>query len=246
MRLLGRLREPTPDLVDKIKKLEQRISNLETNSRIGNTSVDTGSFRVNTGETNKFQVYVDGIKQMQIGSEGGVPDIRIWRPNGLTAFFMTRFANRDIIGLQDDNLHTIVGDDAVSGFGLARPFIPVPFYDDLQFAPARTTTSATFTNLQWATYNIQHPWLYITSLVRCSDGTTGGEIIVNVNGNTVLPTTTTIPVGSNALFDQFINFATYGTGYGGNVEVTIAARRTAGVGTIGVRTVYAYGRESPL
>lgn len=243
---MGRFREIPPDIVEVLKGYERRISNLETNARAGYTAADTGTQVFNTSDEQKFEIDINGVKQVEIGSEGGAPEMRIWRSNGLTALFLTKFAGREIIGMQDGTLHTIVGDDAVTGFGLARPYLPVPFYDDLQFAPARTTTSATFSNLQWATFNVQHPWLYIASLVRCSDGTTGGEIIVNVNGDTVLTTTTTIPVGSNALFDQSVNFASLGTGYGIDVEVTVAARRTAGAGNIGVRVVYAYGKESPL
>lgn len=247
MRPLGRSRDVDVDLLDKIKKLEQRIRNLETNSRAGHTSVDMGAMRVNTSDDSKFQIYIEGIKQVEIGASNGAPEMRFWRANGLTAFFMTRFADRDIIGMQDNSLHTIFGDDAITGFGLSRPWLTIPFYDDLQFAPARTTTSATFANLQWATYNVQHPFVFVTSLVRTSDGTTGGELILKINGNVVNSTTTSIPLGYNSLLTQSINFAYHGgIPHGEDCELVVAARRTAGAGNIGVRVVHAYGRQTPL
>lgn len=239
---MGRLRDIAPDFLEKFKKLEKRVSNLETNNRAGQTSVDSGGFRINVNEDNEFEIYIDGTLRFKAASD----EIRFFRPDGLTAFFLTEFANRYIIGLQDNSLHTILGDDAITGFGLSRPWLTIPFYDDLQFAPARTTTSATFANLQWATYNVQHPFVFVTSLVRASDGTTGGDIILKVNGNVVTSSLTAIPVGSNALFTTSINFAYYGVPFGEDCELVVAARRTAGAGNLGVRVVHAYGRETPL
>lgn len=242
MNQLSRLREPTPDILDQIKKLTKRVSNLETNNRAGQTSVDSGGFRINVNADNEFEIYIDGTLRFKASSD----DIRYFRPDGLTAFFLTEFANRYIIGFQDNSLHTVMGDDAITGFGLARPWIPIPFYDDLQFVPDRTTTSASYVNLQWAKYNVQHPFVFVQSLVRASDGTTGGDIILKVNGTQVNTTATPIPVGSNTTFTQSINFAYYGVAHGEDVEIVVAARRTAGAGTIGVRTVHAYGRSTPL
>jgi len=243
MNPLGRLRESNPDLIEKIKKLEQRIKNLETNPRVGGASVDAGGFRINVNPDNQFEVYIDGTLRFKMASD----DIRFLRPDGLTAFFLTEFAERYVVGFQDNSLHTVMGDDAITGFGLSRPFIPFPFYDDHQFAPARTTTSATYVNLQWSTYNVQHPFVFVTSLVRTSDGTTGGELILKINGNVVTSTTTAIPLGYNALLTQSINFAYHGgIAHGEDCELVVSARRTAGAGNIGVRTVHAYGRSTPL
>lgn len=243
---MGRLREPGPDLLEKIKQLEQRIRNLETNNRAGFTSADSGMQVFNTSDENKFQIYINGAKQVDVGSNGGTPDIRILRSNGLTALFLVKFADREIIGLQDGSLHTIVADDAVTGFGLARPWLPIPFYDDIQFAPARTTASATFVDLQYANYMIQQPFVFVNSLVVSSDGTTSGEIALTVNGDLLPETIVPIPVGSNAIFVHGINFAWYGINYGETCELVVQARRTAGAGTIGVRTVHAYGRDTPI
>lgn len=238
---MGRLREIQPDLLDTLKKHEARIKNLETNSRASSTSMD-GGFRINVTANNEFEIYIDGTCRFRVSSD----DIRFLRPDGLTAFFLAEFAERYVVGFQDNSLHTVMGDDAITGFGLNRPFIPIPFYDDLQFAPARTTTSSSFTGLQWSNYNVQHPFVFVNSLVRCSDGTTGGEIVLRVNGNNVTSTLTTIPVGSNSVFTQSINFAYYGVPHGEDCELVVSARRTAGAGTIGVRTVHAYGRSTPL
>lgn len=246
MKPLSRFRDIPKDIIDEIKELKQRIRNLETNNRAGYTSTETGMQVFNTGDDQKFQIYINGVKQFEVGSINGAPEVRLWRSNGLTALFLTKFAEREIIGFQDGSLHTIVGDDAITGFGLARPWLAIPFYDDLQFAPARTTTSATFVPLQYAKYIVQQPFVFVESLVRCSDGTTGGEIKLAVNGTTVTTTTTTIPVGSNTLFTQSINFAYYGLNFGDQCELTVQARRTAGAGTIGVRVQHAYGRETPL
>ena len=240
---LGRFREPQ-DLLDKIKQLEQRIRNLENNARAGYTSADSGTQVFNTDDTNKFQVYINGAKQLEMGSTAGNPDIRFWRSNGLTAFFMTRFGNRDIIGFQDDSLHTIVADDPVTGFGLARPWIPVVFYDDISFAPSTTTTSGSFTDLQRAQYNIQHPLVYVRTHVVCSDGTTTGEIILTVDGEQVPATTVAIP--ASGIYDQYVNFAWYGLAHGTDCQLVVQGRRTAGAGTIGVKVINSVGRDTPI
>lgn len=243
---MSRLREPSPDIIEYVKSLEQRVRNLETTAQAGNTSVDSGALVVNTDDDTKFQVYINNIKQFEMGSTGGNADVRFWRPDGLTAFFITRFGDRYIMGFQDDNLHTVLGDDFVSGWGLGRPWVPVPFYEDNSLLPTRTTTSATYVNLQYARYNIQSPRFTARSFVHCSDGSTGGNIIMSIDGEEVVTTAVTIPVGSSTTFDQTLNFNTFGIDFGNYCDIHIKARRTAGAGTIGVRTIAAYGTEIPV
>lgn len=246
MRQLGRLRGAKPDIVEYIKQLEQRVRNLETTAQAGNTSVDSGTMVFNTDDDTKFRVMINNIRMFEMGSTDGNADVRFWRPDGLTALFITRFGDRYIMGFQDDNLHTVLGDDFVSGWGLGRPYIPVSFYDDNSLLPTRTTTSATYVNLQFARYNIQSPRFTIRSFVHCSDGTTGGDIILSVDGEEVGITTVNIPVGSSTTFDQLIDFNTFGINFGSYCDIHVKARRTAGAGTIGVRTIAAYGTEIPV
>lgn len=247
MRRLSKLRDPNPDLIEMIKKLERRISNLETNSRAGDTSVDRGSLILNTGPENSFQVFVDEYRALEIGSGPDVGNdygLRLWRDDGTIAFFLGRFGSRLVVGMQDSSLNTIVSNDSISGFGIARPWLAIPFYDDLAFGVNRTTTSSSFENLQRAMYTVQHTFVSITSLVVCSDGSTSGEIIAKINGNLVNESTTSIALGFNATVTQ--TFSVNRIAFGVDCELLVAARRTAGAGSVGVRVVHAIGRETPL
>lgn len=47
---MSRYRSDPPDLIDKLKELEERIKRLESSPRIGNTSIDDGTLLVNNGQ----------------------------------------------------------------------------------------------------------------------------------------------------------------------------------------------------
>ena len=146
------------------------------------------------------------------------------------------------LALWDRAGNVIMGDDTTSGQGLARPYVPIPFYP-YPAAPIQTTTSGSFTTLMRAAAAFhQHPRVQVGVLVQSSASTTGEvRLYDSTNGVQVGPTLT-IPGG------DFSNYMLGPAALGGNhmdtLDLDVQARRLTGAGTIGVQVTTAYGVQS--
>jgi hypothetical protein len=149
-----------------------------------------------------------------------------------------------VVAVYDAAGNVVVSADAVTGQGLATPWLPVPFTShSTTTLPVDTTTSGTFIGLLSGRYLKQHARLWAQILCRASDGSTSGEVrIVKVSDSTQIGSTGTISLG-------YYGLVTIGPGDvpGGHLEemeLEVQARRTAGTGTIGVRMFGAYAQQS--
>lgn len=240
----------SPNVVDalfeRIEALESIVRTLATARRIGDTAIDGGSLTVRGGSL--VAEDIDGSQLLYIGqgAVSGVPGseqafMRLSRANGKPFFVMTGAnADRQYWLWHDSSGNPLMGDDIVSGQGLARPYLPyaaVPTRDIV--TPPESTTSATFTALWTLLGRKQHPrlhcWLYATA-----DAGTVGEfrIVDPQTGEAIAGPVTT---GSAPYLDLIGELP---GAHMSSLKLDVEARRTSGTGTVRVQVLYAYGIQS--
>jgi hypothetical protein len=156
-------------------------------------------------------------------------------------------ARRDIgfnntrVDIYDSGNRVIVGNDASSGQGLARPYLPGVFhrtrYADLSVA----TTSATFETLWAAEIHKQHPRMEIGYRGTMDTAGTTGEVQILVNG---------VAFGTPVSHSFLLLSQTMGpfNVLGGHMDVLtveIQGRRTSATGALRVEPRFLAMRQSP-
>lgn len=133
----------------------------------------------------------------------------------------------------------LLGDDAVSGQGLTRPYIPLPMLP-ASTAMDVTTTSAVFVDLWVGVIYKQHPLVLAYPLVRASDATTSGELqLYDATGAAVLVNPVVVGLGFSGY--KLLGPVALPGGHLAARTISLQARRTAGAGTIGGRLACCYG-----
>lgn len=141
--------------------------------------------------------------------------------------------------LRDGRNNPIVSNDKPGGWGLSRPWIPVPFaarrWDDFRYS----TTSAAFETVADARLHRQHTRVNVGFRTSSDAAGTTGEVRVMI-GDTQIGAT--IPV-EFAIDNYFIGTQSVPDGpYMGTMVVEIQARRTGGSGAIRLEPTYLYSR----
>lgn len=230
------------DLIKTIRSLERRIESLERRPRAGNTSIDSGAFTLinpNTGNTVFF------VGTLSNGDYG----IEMYRDDGVLAFRVGRALSTDtsqIARMYNRQGEPVAGDQFLSAYG----------YSGSQSTPALatsadtlfTTTSATFVNAYVFRFNFTQGYLRAFFGAICSDGTTAGEVRLTDRFGTAISgffgaviTPKVIPIGTTTETD-FTTNPNDANGepllqslVGAEQYVVLQVRRTAGVGTVGIR-----------
>jgi hypothetical protein len=167
---------------------ERRIRNLETSQRAGYTTV-VGDLRLAPGSKLSASA-PDGttlfyVGEVDYGPPWGLnPVVQIRRADGTTAFLIGGAdETNQYFALSDQQENIIVSDDAISGQGLARPWLPIPWRDE-----ANVTTVATgFVTACSAVIYKQHPKVQIEIEVDSSTTTSEVQIIVAAGGGSTTP-----------------------------------------------------------
>lgn len=248
---MSRNYEGPPDLLDYIKKLEQRVANLERSQRATNTSVDRGSITVNNGaivskHPNGTELFRSGkgetVLPFEVDPTQGYVT-RITRANGVKVF--EQFASDDgaeaKFFMNDREGNEILGDDWLSGRGLSRPFLPLNHYPMSEYnTPPVSTTSATYAGLFQVYGIMQHRGVEFRLRVAADIGTAGNIRLQD--------TFFSYTIWSDSIAAGF-NGEKQGTGnlnglvgYGSNFNFEIQVQRTAGTGVIRVMPVMIYSR----
>jgi hypothetical protein len=233
---MGEVNQPY-DLMSRMKDLERQVDEIRKRVGLGNATISNGSLKV---------LHPNGVAIAQFGkftiagatAYGWI----LRRPDGSIVTYT--YGTDDLQGLSawfDKTGNTIIADDGVSGVGLARPYIPIPFYDDDTVALARTTTSASFVKLGFGKWNKQHPKLVALALVRSSAVDTTGEVRLTAGGNVVGAVQS---IAGNEFAYKDIGPGDAPGTFGIYYDLQIEARRTAGTGTIGVRVMGCHGVQS--
>lgn len=231
------------DLLDRIAKLEKRISALERTPQLPTSGVNTGGIVVKGGALN-FQD-ANGQTKVYFGPiyYGNTPAGIGWlfyRNGGQLVFSLEGinpsdqfFAIRDKIG------NIVISDDRYTGQGLATPYIQGDFVSWAAAIPD-STTSTTFVTLQKSIWRKQHPrfmaWVhtFVTSTTaefqfKIASGADQGKIIAgpfslsNGNGYTYYGP---VSMPGNHLTD---------------FDLDLEARVVSGAGSIAVRVLSATG-----
>lgn len=139
-------------------------ANLRTGmAKIGAKVIEiTGELAMNAGAILRAK-YTSGGSALYVGpvTLGGQPaqGVLINRPDGSRAFDVTGAEDgQGFIGIWDRSSHVIFSDDAVSGQGVARPWIPyTPIETAKLTSPSVIVTTSTWTSVHTVQGIMQHP-----------------------------------------------------------------------------------------
>jgi len=241
-------------IVREFRALRRAMDEFRAARRLERASIGAGGLTIDSGgylavqtPTGVQTVYV-GALDAELNHTDGSTQQGVWlrREDGTLALAV--YADPSVLGndrqgisLWDSSGRIVVADDIVSG-GLARPWIPISGWYDITGVevPVSTTTSGTFTSVVEQQLYQQHPTVRVVMRVRCSDGTTAGEVRV-MSGATQVGATQTIAAGTYAQYEITGTSPIVPGGWG---ILQIQARRTAGSGTVGVRGLVTWGAQS--
>lgn len=232
----GGMARRVADLERKINELEHAQSGnaMTIDGPPGVTIKGGGALRVIDPSTGTSTVYVG-----QLGFNDGSGRVQgglvFRRADGTAAFGLADNGTvpghdfQQNLAWFDKTGHIVVAEDG-DGNGIANPYIPLGQWTSNN-PPLDTTTSASFTTLQTCGGYRQHPRIALQCLVRCSDGTTAGQVRVIDGTGAAVGAVTSVAAGSFT----YINFPTADLAgdFGSAVVLSLQARRTAGAGTIG-------------
>jgi hypothetical protein len=238
-------------LARRIRDLERRLDAVQSSTPARNTTISGGA-GLTIKDGGQFRIIdPDGTVIAEFGAlpdraprSDGKPQVGwiLRRDNGEPA---AACLTNVIGGLQawqwlDRSGNVLLADDALSGVGLAVPFLPM-VWGLARYTDWPTTTSATFEDIYRCRIIKQHHNIqYALAHTSSTSGTTG-EVRVMLDGTQI---GTTISTGF------VISFPTISVdidAIGGHLTshvLTVQARRTAGAGAIHVSVQGLYGGPS--
>lgn len=228
----------------QIEDLKRRIKALETNNRLSAATV-SGYLRVVDSNGTRIGL----IGDIGIPDPSGKPQSGFFfaRPDGTAAFgFYDPYPNvdgfRPSLYVADLQGNVVMGDDGISGRGLTRPWVSVPFYPALNVTGSSgwpTTTSATFQDLMIAYHEVQHPYLRAYAQVDCEAGVTA-EVQLRAD-DTIIGTSTVASGAFSLLYFEGEVPASFGS----LSVLHFEARRTGGTATVRAQIMGAWGTGTP-
>ena len=251
---MDKYRSRQKNIIELHKDLEERISTLERNPRVGQSSVNSGSLIFNGGllevktgnplDSPMFLVF--GTNSVSGGTPNQVAITRVTR-NGSIQYDALRFTDGSGVGSGGGSIaiidrygQNIVSDAfALNARGMSDPRLNTNFYDSNALT---TFTGASFANYRSAFWYMYHPHLRVRVLCQV-DAATTGEIRVNENGGQQ-QAISTLTASMNAYVDLIVDRRNTinGNGPNGNIAtLDIEVRRTTGAGNVKVAFAEAIG-----
>jgi hypothetical protein len=190
---------------DQIQALENRIRFLEGRAQIRPALNQIQGGDVTIGQGGRLRVQTPAATDvLYIGMV--TPDhpdgshqqgLKVYREDGSIAFSVWNSAGvgAQPISIWDKAGNILIADDLQSG-GLARPYLSTDAWFDSTEYPSSTTTNTSFTQVQHLAWIKQHPKVQAFFLVRCSDGTTSGQIQLVDNSSNVIAGPITVAAGA--------------------------------------------------
>lgn len=201
------------DILRRLRRLEGLVRELIAGRRLENASVGAGgiTFRGEGGITltdgggvvitdngTLRLVDHDGTAVVDIGPDTtGHPSFRLRRSDGSLMMFTFGSAQfgRDFWSWTDSHGQGIVADDAETGVGMARPWLPVPLYPKWGIAKTGATYdyAGIYTDdlpagetVMWeGRASIQHPWIEVDGVWGGASGDVNATYRLKINGETV-------------------------------------------------------------
>jgi hypothetical protein len=243
-----------PSAEMKIRELEQRIKQLEASSqtRVPIDTITGGALQVQDAAGNTY-VYIgrQGVSWPDGSPQYGMRIVRQDGPESVGTvafdFFTDDPANAaQTLNMYDASGNLVYGDDALSQFGLAAPYIPMPlFRSDAANWPA--TTSATMTDMFFGWPTVQHPKITVWGLMNAPSGTTA-QIQVISNTTVLGAGPLTVPGASSGPTVWQVGPAPFASAVGASIrdftDLRVQACRTAGTGTVQVAVGLCVGVQS--
>lgn len=234
-------------LVRRVTDLERQVRELQAGRRLEAATIGSGGITVKGGTLRALypdggEAFLAGLHHLASGTP--VRGIVVRRPGNVLSFWS--FAREDGTGnsfwaLFDRAGNIVVSDDAESGEGLARPWLPYVGRPSSDYVTPLSTTSGTFTPL-WTYAGVrQHPRTTARLLVQTDAGTTAEVQLRDTNNNTVVAGPEAVGASANTYVD--LTGALTGP-FSGFIKVDVEARRVSGTGSVRVVLVYAVGRQS--
>lgn len=220
-------------LVTRIKALEKRIAELERGRTLTGATVSRGTLDVRDDDGNRIL----SAGEVVTGGYG----LALYRHNGTVQFrAYDTPTGGGYAAIFDEQGSVLFSDDTVSGQGIARPYLGLPFVPWSQvLTPPELTTSGTFATLHRVHGRKQQPRIEVMVVVKLDAGTTGE--IQMAQGASVI-------YGPTALTDgQYAYLRLTGAVTGGHMsdlQVDVQARRVGGAGNVRVLVTHAIGVQS--
>ncbi|HVK21383.1 MAG TPA: hypothetical protein VM677_08485 [Actinokineospora sp.] len=242
---MGLVNLPT-NIIDRLVRLERGLEAVKKAAGLASAIIRRGGLSLLDDAFLKMVSSAD-VQILYIGPDGGGRQVvAIKRDNGSDILYTyAALGGNQYWALTDNGSRVIVSDDAISGEGLARPYL-AGFPSGGRYTDWRSTQSATFEPLTKVGMFKHHPRLYVG--VRHTtdvDPTTLGEIRVKVD-QTGQIVGSVAAVGFTQSSTLFGPVALTGLGHMQYFDVMIEARKTAGGGTGIVRAepAFVYGVQS--
>ncbi|MEU5872495.1 hypothetical protein AB0A73_13185 [Glycomyces sp. NPDC047369] len=202
----------------------------------GDLNVKGGELRVGD-EDGQTQVYVGPL------TYGGVPAGTGWtfrRFNGQPVFTLEGSdPEHQFLAVRDAQGNIVFGDDTVSGQGLARPWLPVP-WSGADYTQWPGTTSASFTSVLETTIPRQQPKLYVRIRHTADASGTTGELRLMFGGTQL---GATVSVGFTVSYAELTVDLPPGT-FGETMNLAVEGRRTAGTGAVRATVTASWTQQS--
>lgn len=251
-----RRRGEQPNLLEVIRRLERRVSDLESGNRIGNTAIDSGNLVVESGSSiNIYHPSQSDWPIVRLGDISGHWGIAVTQVLPSRDGFQSTLFETGAPGPELDEVFTpiftvfgVAGDSLMSlapNWGLAEPrtvhnFLPTSNH----ITPAASTTSATFAQIFTVWGYTYHEGILIDYIVQNDVGTTSEVQIREANIDSV---TATASHGSGAFEYGSLNFDFVSNASGDDpfpgmfFKVDLEIRRTSGAGVVRAGMISAIG-----
>lgn len=246
--------DPTT-LARRVAALEAQVRELRAARRLENATVGAGGLNVAHG--GRFAMYTAaGARMLDIGAiadpayntpDGSTQQAHFMRRQdgtaGLSLFAAPGSGSRQFLSLWDAAGNIVMSDDAASGVGLGRPYLPVPMWPGTDggwdYWPRTSGTS--MVELWGGQIYRQQPRLVV--IARASMDTSGatGQVQLTVNG---------IAQGSPQAVSFSVGFFTFGPidltsyAYMQQIGIAVTGRRATGTGAIRAAVYSAYTIQS--
>lgn len=160
---------------------------------------------------------------------------------GALAFEMGGAPGSQFWGLRDRTGNILVSNDALTGAGLARPYIPLPIPQPVNPSDWQNTTDTSFAVISRSQVNVQHPRIRANIRAFAPSGT-NGQVRLMMGGTQVGPT---LSGGDGSFFsDGFDAEIPAGVGFDSTATVELEARVTSGPDDVAAIVRELYGIQS--
>lgn len=258
-----RYRGDTPDLLNKVKELEKRISALERSPQLPSSGINSGGITISGGALTVIRGFAEGA--LDVGSsvvlngqegmamtvqrsqsvEGGYTTVGGEPINGCNSMIIGTVEGEDpdfkfpSFSLYDKSNNELVSDSTNGRMGFSEPRMHYSFVSGA-FTSSTSTTFADIMTCEWYMY---HPNLRIRVLVQ-NDGGNSSELRVSENGGSPELLLHSVAAGAFVYADLVLARSTMAFGQspnGNQAEIHLEHRRVAGAGTIRTKVISCVG-----